>query len=516
MSVQLFASIYIGTYDVSMKIFEFLEKRRPHEVDSFEARLDLARNSFETGHIDSDHVQQLCDQLAEFKEIMAGYKITEYEAYAAASLRDLPNEEFVINQIFIRTGIMVKVLSNSEHRFITFQAIAGRNTFERMIQTSAIIADVGGASMQITIFREGRLVTTQHIEVGTMQLSSLFGERGQSLRQYEKQIEEYVNKKLERFRTMYMTESVDSIILISDYGIELVGKIGGNGKEERLVKSEKFVKFIDKLRKKTLEEITGELNLPNNREPLIIPSIMVFRTLVDYISPKEVWVPGAGIEDGMACDYAYRKKILKSSHNFDADVISAAKYLAEHYKSYTPHTDALRTLSTRIFDTLKKVHGLGKRERLLLEVASILQDCGKYVSLFNSAQSARQIILSSEFIGLSHEERTIVAMTVYFNGVPLEEYDEVADELDTDAYLTVAKLAAIMRVGNALEQSRKEKFKNIRMAVKDHDFVITVEAFDDISLEKALFESRTACFEDVYSLKPVLREKRVFNYESEN
>ena len=141
-----------------------------------------------------------------------------------------------------------------------------------MIQTSAAVVDVGGASIQITIFRDGKLITTQHIETGIMRIHNLLGDRGLSQAKYEMQIEEYMNKKLEAFRAMYMSEDVDYVILISDYAMELMKRMDETGNKERQVKGEKFVKYIEKLQMKTLEEITAELKLSNDREPLIIPS----------------------------------------------------------------------------------------------------------------------------------------------------------------------------------------------------------------------------------------------------
>ena len=57
-----------------------------------------------------------------------------------------------------------------------------------------------------------------------------------------------------------------------------------------------------------------------------------------------------------------------------------------------------------------------------------------------------------------------------------------------------------------------QKFKNIRIAVRERKLVITVEAFEDIALEQALFDAKTSYFENVYSMKPVLKEKRIYNY----
>ena len=145
-------------------------------------------------------------------------------------------------------------------------------------------------------------------------------------------------------------------------------------------------------------------------------------------------------------------------------------------------------------------------------MATILHDCGKFVSLSESPESAYHIIMSSEIIGLTHKEREIVALVVLYNTLPLDPYEELSDCLDEGEYLCVAKLSAILRVANALDQSHKQKFKNIRIAVRERRLVFTVEAFEDISLEQALFEAKTAYFENVYSMKPVLKEKRIYNY----
>ena len=266
MAIHTFAAIYIGTYDVSLKVFEFTNRKKFHEVDHIRSRQELGKGTYGTGTIGYEQVEELCETLAQFKEIMESYKVDSYEVCAAAALRDTTNEIFVLDQIYLRTGFRVKVLSNSEHRFISYKAVAGSPVFEEMIKTSAAVVDVGGASVQITLFRDGKMITTQHMETGIMRLRNLLGDRGYSLKMYENQIEEYVNKKLEGFRAMYMNTPVDYLILISDYADGLVKKIEEKGGKSRQVKLDKFSKFIDKLLKKTLEEITAELNLSDERD----------------------------------------------------------------------------------------------------------------------------------------------------------------------------------------------------------------------------------------------------------
>lgn len=511
MALQTFATIYIGSYEISLKIFELSAKKKIHEIDHVRSRVELGRDAYTKGTIGYELVDELCDILGEFSTIMNGYKVDTYEAYASAVLRDVSNELFILDQILLRTGLTVQVISNSEHRFISYKSVAGREQFEKMIQTSAAVVDVGGAGLQLTLFREGKLITTQHIVLGTMRLRELLLDRSRSLAVYEKQIEELINKKLESLRHLYLQDEVDYIVLMGDYCMELIKKVEKNHQEENVVKTEKFIKYINKLQKRTVEEISLELNLANDNDPLIVPSILLFKALAENMNSQNVWVPGVNMNDGIAYDYAEKNHLVKAIHNFEDDILSAAMNLSQHYSSYSPHIEALTILSTKIFDTMKKVHGLENRDRLLLQVATILHDCGKFISFANSPECAYHIIMSSEIIGLTHLEREIVALTVLFNTLPLYEYDKISDKIDQQSYMIVAKLSAILRVANALDQSHKQKFNHIRISVKGKELVITVESFDDISLEQALFDSKTAYFENVFSIKPILKEKRVYN-----
>ena len=80
--------------------------------------------------------------------------------------------------------------------------------------------------------------------------------------------------------------------------------------------------------------------------------------------------------------------------------------------------------------------------------------------------------------------------------------------ISTDAYLTLVKLTAILRVANALDRSHKQKFKDIRPYLSGKELVITTKVMDDITLEQGLFKDKADFFEEVYGIRPVLKKKR--------
>lgn len=510
MAIHTFAAIYIGSYEVSLKIFELSERKKIRDIDYVRRRIELGADAYSKGSIGYELVEALCETLKEFTLIMKEYRVEHYEAYAAAVLREVNNELFILDQIKIRTGLFVHVLSNSEHRFISYESVAMREEFESFIGKSAAVVDVGGAGLQITVFSKGKVLTTQHLGIGTMRMREQLEKKSRNLAQYELQMEEMVIKELEVFKAMYLeNQKIEYLIVIGDYTTELVQKMERKY-DENTVKIDRFLRFLERLGKKNLEQIAEELGLSNESDPLIVPYIIICKCIAKELGANELWAPGVIVSDGIACDYALRKRIFKSPHDFDADIISAAESLSKRYMSYSPHINALTQMATLIFDTMKKQHGLGKRERLLLAVAAILHDCGKYISFANAPQCAYEIIMASEIIGLTHLEREIVANTVLYNTYPLAPYEEVADHLDHDSYLTVAKLSAILRVSNAMDRSHRQKFKNVKAQLRGKELVITIETGEDIALEKALFDSKTAYFESIFSIKPVIKEKRVY------
>lgn len=509
MKICTFAATYIGSSEVSLKVYEISPKKGIKEIDYIRSRVELGKDAYTSGKIGYELVEALCNTLADYKKIMETYKVDAYEIYAASVLRDTQNVLFILDQIRIRTGFEVKILSNSEHRFMSYKAIAMHEEFEKLVQKGAAFVDIGGGSMQVTVFVNGKVVTTQHLALGTMKMRERLERRSANIKQYEQQIEELVYKELEVFKALFMeNERIKYLIVTGEYTSELVHNIGRKTEDET-VEAIKVTSYLKNIANRSAEEIAEELNLPSESDPLLIPYMMILKCMASGIAAERIWAPRTNVSDGIAYDYAQKARLIKSGHDFDADILSAARDLADRYMSFRPHLDALVQMSDLIFDTMKKVHGLGQRERLLLDVSAILHDCGKFISIANGPQCSYDIIMASEIIGLSHKERAVVANAVLYKSHPLPSYDTLSDKLDHESYLLVAKLSAILRVANAMDRSHKQKFKNIKAVIKGKELVITIETTGDASLERALFDTRTEFFEHTFSMKPVIKEKRV-------
>ena len=130
--------------------------------------------------------------------------------------------------------------------------------------------------------------------------------------------------------------------------------------------------------------------------------------------------------------------------------------------------------------------------------------------MVNLGECSYSIIMATEIIGLSHLEREIVANVVKYNHLEFDYYENMERQqmIDKNSYLKIAKLTAILRLANGLDRSHKQKFKNVKITLKEEELIITVDTAEDITLEKGLFGARAKFFEEVYNIRPVIRKKR--------
>lgn len=504
--MKTFAAIDVGSYELSMKIFAFSGKNKMKQVDHIRHRIDLGTETYSTGKLSYEKVEELCRVLKEYRDIMESYRVDDYKAYGTSAIREMENTDIVLDQIEQRTGIRIDVLSNSEQRFLDYKAIASRGEeFDRMLEKGTAIVDIGGGSIQISLFDKGRLTTTQNLRLGVLRLRERLGRINARTMQLEDILNEIDDAQLSVLNKFYLKDTqIDHIILVDDY-LSLWMQ-----QNAAYVTSEEYARFMETLREKGRSEIALQLGVTEDNVALMFISAVLVNRLIAMTGASMLWAPGATLCDGIAYEYAEQQKMMISEHDFEKDILDCALNISKRYMGSRRRAETLESLTMTIFDSLKRLHGLGARERLYLQIAAILHDCGKYISLVNLGECSYHIIMSTEIIGLSHMERELVADVVRFNHDDFQYYEELNrnSSLDKRAYLTMAKLTAILRIANGLDRSHKQKFKNVKAVLKERELVLTVDTKEDITLERGLFDERTQFFEEVFNVQPVIRQKR--------
>lgn len=515
MAIKTFAAIDIGSFELSMKIFEFAGKNRMKEIDFLTQRIALGSDTYADGKISNEKMDELCRALKRFSSVMKSYKVDAYQAYGTSAVRETENYIIVQDTIAQRTGIRVDILSNSEQRFLDYKSIASRGEdFRRIIEEKTAIVDIGGGSIQLSLFDNDTLVSTQNLRLGVLRLKEISNHLNMGTAQTENLIDELASSQLATYKKLYLKDSgIKNIIVVDDYMSPWVVRQVQEGDRKAMIGLDQFEKLIDLLKEGNSMQVARMQDIPEEKVLLTFISAVLVRGIARTMGATKIWVPGVALCDGIAYEYAEKNKLLKGEHDFEKDIAACALNISKRYMGSRKRAETLSKITGTIFDSMKKIHGLGKRERLYLEIATILHDCGKYVSMTNIGENSHNIIMATEIIGLSHLERKIVANVVRFNHSPFIYYGQQKNGdpgLEREDYLTVAKLTAILRLANSLDRSHKQKMKGVKASLQEQELVLTVETLEDITLERVGFESSSIFFTEVFSIRPVLRQKKVF------
>ncbi len=512
MSVKTFAAIDVGSYETSMKIYELSGKSTMREIDCVSRRLDLGTSTYATGKIAPDRLDELCKTLKEFAELMGSYKVDSYKLYGTSAIRETSNTTIVLDQIALRTGLDMVILSNSEQRFLDYKSIASKGeSFRRIIEEKTAIVDIGGGSIQLSLFDNGTLVSTQNLRLGVLRIQELLGQMKVSPSKMEQVVDEMIGAQLSAYKKLYLKDrEIHNIIIVDDYISPWAVK--RTGKHSEMLGAADFDELLDILRNKNTTEAAKSLDVVEERVPLVFISTVLACRIAELMGASRIWAPGVTLCDGIAYEYGESIKMFRDNHDFEQDILACAMNMSKRYMGSRKRAQTLENIATTIFDSMKKVHGLGKRERLYLRLAAILHDCGKYVSLMNIGETSYNIIMTTEIIGLSHREREMVASIVRFNHSDFTYRERVTNRraTDQDTYLTVAKLTAILRLASSLDRSHKQKFMDMKAVLRDNELHLSAQTKEDTTLEISYFATRAAFFQEVFSVTPVMKQRKQF------
>ena len=247
MAATLFAAIDVGSYELELTIYEISPKKGIVQLDRMRKVIGLGRDTYDRGIISYDRVDEMCKLLLRFKGVMTEYQVDGYKAYGTSAIREAENRDVVLDQIKVRTGIVVDILSNSEQRFLCYKAIAAKeNEFNNMIQKGTAIAEVGSGSMQISLFDKDALVTTQNLKLGALRIHQILAGMGGTEKEKKQLIQELIDNDIQTFKKLFLKDREVKNIIATGVCALYLGR--GAHADKQKITAEEFQEFYESLR----------------------------------------------------------------------------------------------------------------------------------------------------------------------------------------------------------------------------------------------------------------------------
>ena len=126
-SYTTFAAIHLGSEMISMQIVEYRNMNKVKVIEQCNHRVKLGEETFKNKIIPFSMVSEICELLQGYKRLMSEYGVEECSVQATTAVREALNQVFLLDQIYIKTGLKVKVVDMPQEIYTKYTAI--RKTF---------------------------------------------------------------------------------------------------------------------------------------------------------------------------------------------------------------------------------------------------------------------------------------------------------------------------------------------------------------------------------------------------
>ncbi len=500
--------IEIASNAIYFKISQ-LQNGKIMPLEYLEYPLSLGKDSFSKGTIEFSKADKLCSILNNFLKLAADYKIKKIKSVATTALRDASNRDYILEQIRVKTGLEIEVLDDNEEKIYIYKEMIREILLKKYSPDKDILfAYIGSGSLGVALYRNENIIFSQNILIGTLKLSEILGNIKDCNSLYLL-IDEYLSSFTHMLKKILPSQKID-YFMVSGREISLIKSFCEFSYDESsiTISKDSFMKFYNEIKLLTPEQIFYKYNISEEKAEILLPSMGIYKSLLNFTNSDKLISP-----KGVLLHSILHEILLPDSKSvldeiIDKSIVSSSKTIAERYLYDEKHAEIVEKISLKIFDKLKKIHGLGKRERILLHTAAILHDIGKYLNIKNHYKHSYYIIMATDILGLNNIETEIVANIAIYHSRKLPSSDTSSYKfLSYQQKVIISKLLAILRLADALDRSHAQKIDSIEVKLKDNELFIIVDSNKNILIDEWTFKEKSSFFKEVFGINAYLKKK---------
>jgi exopolyphosphatase/guanosine-5'-triphosphate,3'-diphosphate pyrophosphatase len=502
---NLFTALHIGASSVSLMVAERAEDGSLTPVDFLEQPAPVARDIFRNGEVGASTTERVVSIIKGYQKSLSELGLDPHgvtRAVATNILSEATNHETFMNRIRIACGLRISTIDDGEMtRLIYLKTRRRLQSLPAMRKDTTLVLHVGPGNTRALLFQNGLIARYTSYRMGTHRtreaVEGSHAEGSTMLRV----IREHAYGNLAQIRFDFSDVTIDGLVIIG-YEIQSVASALTKGTQVCSLKSMR--QFTADAANMSDVELVKRFQLDYQTAEALLPALEINLAVAETLKLHDVHIPTSEYEQGLLHDLLVSQELTGT---FAEEVLRSARILAERYQSDPSHGEHVGNLCARFYESLKDLHQLGNHDELLLQVAAILHEVGTYVSPRAHHKHSEYLILNSEVFGLNRLDVTIVALVARYHrhsGPRLDHPSYAA--LSTDDRIRVCKLAAMLRVADALERTHVQRVANLEIRRESGKLRIRLPGLADAAVERLAMASKADLFEQVFGLAVVIDE----------
>ncbi|MGM0518985.1 MAG: Ppx/GppA family phosphatase [Campylobacterota bacterium] len=410
--------IDIGSNSMRMVVLEKSSRYAFNLVNETKSRVKISEGCYEnSGNLQELPMQRAFESLKSFLNISKSLKSRKTICVATSALRDAPNAKLFLAKVKNELNLNIKVINGEKEAF--YGGVAAANLIH---EDSFITVDIGGGSTEFAFVKNGEILKSISLNIGTVRIKELFFSRNDI-----KSARKYI---------------LDSLKELFNLGVDIPNTVVGIGGSIRALskvvmkknsypldiihgfkyKVENELKTFDKIVKTNSVKELKKIGIKKDRFDTIKEGTFIFKTILEELNTQRVITSGAGVREGVYLTDLLRNSNYKFPSNFNVSVRS----LLDRFETDRKQSAYFGNNAGKIFDVLKPIHNMDDRLRGLLILSSKLHSIGNTLNFYKSNDNAFDFILNGLNYDFLHTSRVIIAHTIKFSKKSLPTKKDLA------------------------------------------------------------------------------------------
>jgi exopolyphosphatase/guanosine-5'-triphosphate,3'-diphosphate pyrophosphatase len=495
----------IGTNSVRLLLVRLNANHTHTVLTSQKEVVRLGENEFSSGQLQPDAMRRAALVCRKFAELARSHGARDITAVATSATRDAENQQEFLARLKREAGLDVRVVAGKEEARLVY---LGVSSGAHLGAHKALFIDIGGGSAEVIVGDQRRHFYLDMLKLGAIRLTTLFlpGETGPVSAERYALIQRFARNACVRaaqsvagYKIEQAYGSSGTILNLADITARAVhGRPRGPDDSLGLADLRATAKLLCSL---PLEKRRGVPGINPERADIIIAGAAALETLMAEFGVAELRLSERGLREGLLADYLARSQHSRPLAGLSVRERSVLQ-LGRACGFDEAHARTVTRLALELFDTARAagLHGLGGRERELLEHAAMLHDIGAFLAYNSHHAHSYYLIRHADLLGFDQNDIALVAATAFFHrkAMPRKKHPEFAS-LSRDAQAAVRVLCLLLRVAESLDRSHSGLVRSARLIRPDKtSALLRLRAAGECELEIWSAENHAGDFETVF------------------
>lgn len=507
------AAIDIGSNSIHMVVAEAAPGGGYRLLGREREMVRLGKTGLGEGALSESAMRDGLEALARMTTIARLKGAGRLVAVATSAVRESANGADFLARVKALTGLDVQLLTGVEEGRLIYRAVREVVDLGAGTAATAAIADIGGGSTEWITTRGGEVEQVVSLTLGSLRCAAdLKGDPPSAA-----SVERLRRRLQKRLGEVIPKGPVDRLVATSgtaDTCANLIDHFAARPSRElsgvlREVRAKDLTALIDRLRPLKRRQIADLPTVGGPRSESLLAGALLLQELVAQ----------AGVERFQVCDRALREGLMLATLN---QAVPAAPdprderrrqvlQLADRAETVYRHNLQTARLALRLFDVTASVHGLGGREREWLEYAALLHDIGYSVHYRGHHKHAYYLITNAVLDAFDQREVEIIALVARYHRGSFPKARPNASHpalavLKPWQQRTIRKLAALLRVADALDRTHASRVEEIYGSIRGRKVTLELVSRYAVDLELESAREHGRFFEKVFDCSLKLRQ----------